>query len=115
DRARLVNLLLAKPERVTSTILLGNNLVNILASALATSLLIRLLGDLGVVYATILMTVLVVIFSKVLPKTWARAYADRVALGIAPAMRVVILLLLPFSVAIAALVRFILRITPSRS
>jgi Mg2+/Co2+ transporter CorB len=114
NRARLVNLLLTKPDRMIGTILLGNNLVNILASALMTSLLIHLLGEFGVAYATIVMTLVVVIFSEVLPKTWALAYADRVALSVAPAMRVVILLLLPFSTAIAFLVRLILRLTPTK-
>ena len=57
------------------TVLLGNNLVNILASALTTSLLISLFGEVGVAYATIGMTLLVVIFAEVLPKTYALAYS----------------------------------------
>ena len=69
--ARRVNRLLAHRERLIATILLGNNLVNILASALATSLLIDAFGERGVVYATIIMTVLVLIFAEILPKTFA--------------------------------------------
>jgi Mg2+/Co2+ transporter CorB len=62
-RARVVNRLLAQKDRLIGAILLGNNLVNILASALATSLLISLVGEAGVAYATIGMTMLVLIFA----------------------------------------------------
>ncbi len=113
--ARRVNQLLAQPERMIGTVLLGNNLVNILASALTTSLLIGMFGDAGVFYATAGMTVLVVVFSEVLPKTFALAYADRIALGVAPIMRVIILLLTPFTIAIAFIVRLILRLIPGKS
>ena len=58
-RARVVNRLFANRERMIGAILFGNNLVNILASALATSLLISMFGDAGVVYATAAMTLLV--------------------------------------------------------
>ena len=70
-RAAIVLALLGRNERLIGGILLGNNLVNILASALATSLLMRLFGDAGVVYATLVMTLLVLVFAEVLPKTWA--------------------------------------------
>ena len=63
--------------------MLGNNLVNILASALATSVLITLFGKAGVAYATALMTALVVIFAEVLPKTYALNRPDRTALAAA--------------------------------
>ena len=70
-RARIVNRLLKRKERLIGTILLGNNLVNILASALATSLMIQSFGEAGIVYATVVMTLLVLIFSEILPKTYA--------------------------------------------
>ena len=70
-RAKWVNSLLAQHERLLSAILLGNNLVNIMASALATSLFLKLFGDTGVLYATLVMTCIVVIFAEVLPKTYA--------------------------------------------
>ncbi len=95
-RAGLVNRLLSAPERIIGTVLLGNNLVNILASAITTSLLIGLFGQSGVLYATIAMTTLVVIFCEVLPKTYAIAYPDKVALAIAPSMRGLIFILRPF-------------------
>ena len=95
ERARRVNTLLAEPERVIGTVLLGNNLVNILASALTTSLLIGLFGEVGVAYATIGMTVLVVIFSEVLPKTYAIAFPERIALAVAPVMQALIVVMRP--------------------
>src|SRR3546814_16357193 len=78
-RAALVNLLWHEREHLIGALLLGNNLVNILASALATSLLITIFGEAGVVYATLVMTVLVLVFSEVLPKTYALQNADRAA------------------------------------
>ncbi|MDA1100723.1 MAG: HlyC/CorC family transporter [Proteobacteria bacterium] len=82
-RATRVNRLLAQPERLIGAILLGNNLVNILASSLATSVLITLFGKAGVAYATAIMTALVVVFAEVLPKTYALNRPDRTALSAA--------------------------------
>jgi Mg2+/Co2+ transporter CorB len=114
ERAKRVNTLLERPERLISTILLGNNLVNIMASAVTTSLLINLFGEVGVFYATILMTLVVVVFSEVLPKTYAIAYPDRIALFVAPTMRILILLLRPAVFLIETLVKLILKLTPTR-
>lgn len=105
DRARQVNRLFEHRERLIGAILLGNNLVNILASALATSLLISMFGDAGVVYATAAMTLLVLIFGEVMPKSYAFRYADRFALGVAPLMRVIVALLAPITHSIQVLIR----------
>ena len=113
-RAAQVNSLLANSHRFIGTVLLGNNLVNILASALTTSLLIGLFGEVGVAYATVGMTVLVVIFSEVLPKTYAIAYPDRVALAVAPLMRGLIFAFRPATMTVEFVVRMILKLTPSR-
>ena len=114
EKAKRANGLLEEPERVIGTVLLGNNLVNILASALTTSLLIRLFGDVGVAYATIAMTVLVVIFSEVLPKTYAIAFPDRIALAVAPVMQALIIALRPAVFLIEAIVKLVLKLTPTR-
>ena len=113
ERAKKVNRLLAAPEGIIGTVLLGNNLVNILASALATSLLIRFFGDVGVAYATIAMTALVVIFAEVLPKTYALAFPDRISLTVAPVMQVLIVLLKPLTMAVGFIVRQVLKLTPT--
>lgn len=104
-RASVVNHLWHEREHLIGALLLGNNLVNILASALATSALIALFGDTGVVYATLVMTVLVLVFSEVLPKTYALQNADRTALALAPVLRPVVAVLKPFSLVIQLIVR----------
>ena len=114
-RARRVSRLLGKPERIIGTVLLGNNLVNILASALMTSLLIKLAGEAGVLYATVILTLIVVIFCEVLPKTYAIVSPDRFAMFVAPVMSVLIQVLRPFTAAIDLIVRNILWLTPSHS
>ena len=68
-RAGVVRRLSDRKEDLLGALLLGNNLVNILAASLATSLAIKLFGEAGVVYATGVMTLLVLVFAEVLPKT----------------------------------------------
>lgn len=109
-RARLVNELRDRKERLITAILIGNNLVNILASALATGALIALFGEAGIAYATVAMTVLVVVFGEVLPKTFAINHADRVALAVAPVVRPIMKVLGPAVGITQAVVRCILRV-----
>ncbi|HFK7188972.1 TPA: HlyC/CorC family transporter [Serratia odorifera] len=77
--ARRVEKLLQKPDRLIGLVLIGNNLVNILASALATIVGMRLYGDLGVAIATGVLTFAVLLFAEVLPKTFAALYPERIA------------------------------------
>ncbi|HEN3381599.1 TPA: HlyC/CorC family transporter [Yersinia enterocolitica] len=77
--ARRVEKLLRRPDRLISLVLIGNNLVNILASALATIVGIRLYGNAGVAIATGVLTFVVLIFAEVMPKTIAALYLERVA------------------------------------
>ena len=109
-RARIVNRLREQQERLIGAVLLGNNLVNILASALATSLLIGWFGNAGVAYATIAMTILVLVFAEVLPKTVALGNADRMALAVAPWLRPIVAALSPVSRAVQQVVRLTLRL-----
>lgn len=113
SKARLVNALLKQPERMIGAVLLGNTLVDILAASLASGLAVLAIGPTGVAYATAIMTVLIVIFSAVLPKTYALAFADRVALVVAPIMRVIIVLLMPLTASIQLIVRLLLKLTPT--
>jgi len=108
-RAGIVTRLLARRDRLIGALLIGNNLVNILASSLATSLFLSLLGDAGVVYATLAMTVVLVIFSEVLPKSWAISAPDRFALAVAPVMRFYIAFTGPLSSGVNWIVRRMLR------
>lgn len=77
--ARRVEALLRHPDRLIGLILIGNNLVNILASALATIIGMRLYGNAGVAIATGVLTFVVLIFSEVMPKTIAALYPERIA------------------------------------
>lgn len=109
-RAALVLLLTNDLERLIGALLLGNNLVNILASALATSVFIAVFGDAGVVYATLTMTAIVVIFAEVLPKTYAITNTDRFALAVAPLVRIVLWIFAPVTIAVRFIVRGVLRL-----
>ena len=107
--ARMVNRLREDKERLIGGILLGNNLVNILASALATTVFMRFVGEAAVPVATLVMTLLVLIFAEVLPKTYAIHHAETTALRVARSLRAVIIILSPIAKGINAIVRLMLR------
>ena len=77
--ARLAQKLLERPDRLLGLILLGNNFVNILASAIATILAMRHFGEAGIALATGLLTFVILIFAEVAPKTVAALYPERIA------------------------------------
>ncbi|ALG90210.1 membrane protein [Rhodovulum sp. NI22] len=95
-------------ERLIGSVLLGNNLVNILAASLATSLFTRMFGDTGVALSTLVMTLLVLIFAEVLPKTYAITNAETAAARVSPVIRLIILIFSPVVGAVRALVRGVL-------
>ncbi len=99
-----------RSDRMIGAILIGNNVVNIFASALATSALITLFGEHGVFYATIGMTVVVVIFGEVLPKTFAINRPDQTAVAVSPVIRALVWVLTPISVTVQAMVSGVLRL-----
>ncbi len=109
-RAKRVERLIDNRERLIGAILLGNNLVNILASALATSLFLTLMGDDGVFYATIVMTALVLIFAEVLPKSYAIANTEKMALAVSRVIGVVVFVFAPIVSLVQKIVRITLRI-----
>jgi len=108
--AGLVTHLLQMRERLIGTILLGNNLVNIAASALATGILLDWFGDVGVVYATLVMTALIVVFSEILPKTVAINAPDRISLLVARPLSVLVKVFGPVMMAIETIVRGVLSV-----
>ncbi|WP_171210659.1 HlyC/CorC family transporter [Ruegeria sp. HKCCA5426] len=97
-------------ERLIGSVLLGNNLVNILAASLATALFTRLFGESGVALATLVMTLLVLIFAEVLPKTYAITNAEKAASAVAPLISVVVTVFSPVVSAVRLLVRGVLRL-----
>ncbi len=103
-RAMRVEALRERREQLISTILIGNNAVNILASSLATSAAIALTGDSGVAVATLVMTVIIVLFAEVLPKSYALNHADRLSLRISLLVQLVVWLFIPLTWALHFLI-----------
>jgi len=105
--ARIALKLTEDNERLIGAILLGNNLTNILAASLATSMFTGAFGDAGVLWATLVMTFLVVVFAEVAPKTYAITYPERASVQAAPVVAVVVRLFAP----VVAVVRLLVRLT----
>lgn len=99
--ARLVSRMIEKPEKLLSTILLGNNFVNTAAAALATALAIKFWPEQGVLIATIVVTVLLLIFCETTPKTIATRHAEGMALFFARPIEALAWLLTPLVVALS--------------
>ncbi len=108
-RAEYVLELLDKKDNVISTLLLSNNLVNILASSLATAFFYDIFGVEGIFYATIIMTIVIVIFAEVLPKTYALNRPNRTALLISPIIYYLNKILFVFVFIINLIVKLIFR------
>src|SRR6201992_1379653 len=107
--ADVVSSLVAMRDRMIGALLLGNNIANIGASALATGIFTAWFGEVGVLYATGVMTVLVVIFAEVLPKTIAINAPDRLSLLVARPMTITVYLLGPLLTVIEVIVRLLMR------
>ncbi len=105
-----VEKLLSRPDRLIGLILIGNNMVNILASAIATLIAIRLFGDYGVVVATVGLTIIVLIFAEVTPKTLAALYPERVAFPASLLLKPLMVILYPAVWTINALSNGLLRL-----
>lgn len=102
--------LISDRERLIGALLLGNNLVNILASALATGLFVALFGRVGVFYATVVMTVVILIFAEIAPKTYAIARPERSALMVAAPVKIIVAILGPITGAVQFVVRRLLKL-----
>ena len=113
--ASLAMKLTERSDRLIGAVLLGNNLVNILAAALATSLCTRLFGDGGVALATLIMTLLVLVFAEIMPKTYALANSERAAQWLSLPLSVFVWTFAPFVSAIQGLVGFVFRVRNSRN
>jgi len=98
--AKRVEKLLDRPDRLIGLILIGNNLVNILASAIATILGMRLYGDIGVAIATGALTMVILVFAEVTPKTLAALYPERVSYASSILLAILMKLLSPLVVLV---------------
>ncbi len=100
-------------DKLLSSILIGNNIVNILASSLASVVFVAWLGGAGVSVSTVVMTVLVLIFGEISPKTLAKDHADQLVLAFAPYINFIMLLLTPLNWIFAQWRKLLARIFPA--
>ncbi|MDN5321775.1 MAG: magnesium and cobalt exporter, family [Clostridia bacterium] len=114
-KAQLVMDMLDEPNRLIATILVGNNIVNIGASALATSLAIDIFGSKGVGIATGVMTLLVLVFGEVTPKTFAAQNAEKWSLAIINIIIFLSQVLLPIIKILGLLTNLLLKITGNKT
>lgn len=108
--AKIFEDLFKDKELLICTILFANNLVNVLASALATKILIELTNTDGIFYATIIMTLMILVFGELIPKTLALSKADNYALKISPFIRLLVILLYPLTFTLNFIVYILLKI-----
>ena len=102
-KVNTVEAVLQNPERLIGTILLGNNLVNVAMSAIATSLAISFWGESGIAYVTGLLTLAILIFAEVTPKVYAKYFNERVSFASAPILKVVMTIANPVVVVVSFL------------
>jgi Mg2+/Co2+ transporter CorB len=102
--------MLERPDRLIGLILIGNNLVNIAASAIATVIAIRLYGDAGIVIATFLLTLVILIFAEITPKTIAALHPERVAFPASFVLLPLMKLLYPVVLAVNTVTNGLLRL-----
>lgn len=105
---KLLNRIMDNYDRVITTILIGNNIVNLSASSLATIITLKLWGNIYVSVATGVLTFIVLIFGEIVPKTIARRKSDEMALSFAPIINIIIIVLFPIVFIIEKFSKFIL-------
>lgn len=108
--ARKASNLLARPDRLIGVILIGNNFVNILASAIATVVAVRLWGDAGIMIATFGLTVVILIFAEVSPKTMAAMHPEKIAFPAAYVLAPLLKLIYPLVWVINGITNSFLRL-----
>lgn len=108
--AKRVEKILENPDHLISAILLGNNFINVLGSAIATALFISIFGERGIVYATIAMTIILLIFSEITPKTIAAYRPDRIAMLVSYPLNTIVKVLHPAAQVLVIASRGILRL-----
>ncbi len=110
SRAGQVLKLTAQPERLIGSILLGTSLAMVSATSIATLALTNLFGEAGAFIASAAMAVLLLIFAEVMPKTYAIAYPDNVAIAVSPLMRVIVAVLGPLVLTVEFIVKKVLMV-----
>ena len=108
--ADIINRLIENPSKLLGAILVGNNIVNIGASALATSLAIKRFGSAGAGIATGLMTLLVLIFGEITPKSLAVQNSEKVALKVSKIISVITVILSPIVTVLMFITNFLIKL-----
>jgi Mg2+/Co2+ transporter CorB len=108
--ARRAGKLLERPDRLIGLILIGNNLVNIFASAIATVIAIRLWGDAGIFIATLALTLVILIFAEITPKTIAALHPEKIAFPASLVLVPLMKLMLPLVVLVSSVTNGLLRV-----
>lgn len=109
-KALIVERLLKSPERLLSTILIGNNLVNITITALATSIAVRIFGQAGVGIAVVTLTILLLVFAEITPKTYAAVNSEKFAFYVAKPIRLIEKIFGPLVFFLSSVASLIIRI-----
>ncbi|MDO4632792.1 MAG: hemolysin family protein [Eubacteriales bacterium] len=115
-RAETLLTIIENPGRLLGTILVGNNIVNLAASSLMTTLTLRLFGNIGVSVGTGVLTLLILIVGEIAPKTLATSHAEQLSLAYAPVIRLLIRILTPVVMLtnfLARLLLLLLRVDPN--
>lgn len=108
--AKLIQSVLEEPGKLLSAILIGNNLVNIGASSLATAIIVDKYGSKGVGIATAVLTIVILIFGEITPKTFATKNAEKISLFVIKAIKFCMIIFTPFIFILNIITGFILRL-----
>lgn len=108
--AKLVEKISEDPSKLLGAILIGNNIVNIGASSLATSIAVKVIGESGVGLVTILMTILVLIFGEITPKSIAKQNSERVSLAVSKPIAIIIKIFKPFVIVFTYISGFFIKL-----
>lgn len=112
--ANLIDRLIENPSKLLGTILVGNNAVNIAASALATSLALEVFGSKGVTIATAAMTVLVLVFGEITPKSLAAQNSEKVSLKVVKSLSLMVYILTPIVIVFTFVTNLLVRLFGGR-
>ena len=102
-------------DKLLSSVLIGNTIVNVASSALATMLFIMLFGNRGVSLATLCLTIIILLVCEIAPKILAKKSPEQTAIGISPLLRIIIFILTPFNYLTQAWKNLIVRIFPVKA
>lgn len=109
-RAQIIIELFKVKERVISSLLIANTIVNIISTSLVTTLFLKLFGDQGTIYASIIMSILIVVFGEVLPKSLAVIWPEKCALIFSTLLNVIVKILLPVNIVLHFIVTIVMKI-----